>query len=112
MKSVQDVLSREGVSLYLFGSALRTVHANDLDLLVVYDRQIISIAEALSLRQGLLKSLSVDLGISADCVLLTTQEADQTNFGPMEGAALISAHVQESLSICPKGHAISGASLR
>lgn len=111
MKSVQDVVTREGVSLYLFGSALRTVHVNDLDLLVVYDKQSLSIAEALSLRRGLSESISVDLGIRADCVLLTTQEAEQTNFGPMEGAALISTHAQENLTSCAKGRTACDAPL-
>jgi hypothetical protein len=92
---VQDVVSREGIALYLFGSALRTVHVNDLDLLIVYDKQFLSIAEALSSRRSLSKAVSTDFGIGADCVLLTTQEAEQTNFGPMEGAVLVSAHAQK-----------------
>lgn len=89
---MQGVASREGIALYLFGSALRTVHANDLDLLIVYDKKFLSIAEALSLRRSLSKAVSADLGIGADCVLLTIQEAEQTNFGQMEGAALVSSH--------------------
>ena len=89
---MQNAVDREGVALYLFGSALRAVQANDLDLLIVYDKQFLVVAEALSLRRGLSKSISVDLGIRADCVLLNTQEAAQTNFGPMEGAVLISTN--------------------
>jgi predicted nucleotidyltransferase len=87
---VQDAASDESVTLYLFGSALRTVYANDLDILIVYNKRFLSVAEALSLRRDLSQSISVDLGICADCVLLTKQEAEQTNFGLMEGAVLIS----------------------
>ncbi len=100
MKSVQDAVGSESIALYIFGSALRTFQPNDLDLLLIYDRQLLSTESALSLRRRLSKSIAMELGFPADLVLLSKSEAQQSRFVEMEGAVLVSIPQSEPNSSC------------
>lgn len=70
--------------LHLFGSALRTDHPSDVDLLVVYDVDQIAPPKAQSLRLGLRDA--VGEGHKLDIMLLTEGESEQTAFAAEVGA--------------------------
>lgn len=100
IKSVQDVVENEGIALYIFGSALRTLHPNDLDLLLVYDKRLVSEESALLVRHSLSKTIVEILGLQADLVLLSKFEAQQSRFIELEGAARVSISKDEPNSSC------------
>lgn len=75
--------------VFLFGSALRDPDPNDVDLLVVYDPGELPPAEAAGLR-GVLVHACAEAGIHpVDVVLLTGDEARDTEFPARESAELI-----------------------
>lgn len=87
---MRNVVNREGVALYLFGSALTTLEPNDLDLCLVYDPARLPVHEALYLRRNLSLAINDDFSTAADIVLLSEAEAEQSDFVKLEGAIRVS----------------------
>jgi len=99
-RSVQNVVGNEAVALYIFGSALRKRNPNDLDLLLVYDKRLVSEKTALSLRHRLSRSIMAELKLPVDLVLLSKFEAQQSRFVELEGAVAVSTFKDEPNSSC------------
>lgn len=78
-----------GVNFYLFGSATISSKANDIDLLIEYDENIISIKEALRLRVEIAQYLDEEYKIPIDICLLSNNESFDTNFIYSEKGVLI-----------------------
>ncbi len=79
-ESVRRATNFSGVSLFLFGSALRQSEPQDIDLLIVYDKTRVDIALARSMRIGLSHAVAADFGLAADVCLLTKEEASESDF--------------------------------
>lgn len=52
----------------------------DIDVLIVYDATVVSIAEAIDLRTRLAELIAAAANVPADIVLLNRQEAAETGF--------------------------------
>jgi len=74
------------LDFYLFGSLLYSNSPNDIDLIIVYNKDEISIQEILSLRKHLYSSFFNELNITLDITLLSKQEEKSLNFIQTEKA--------------------------
>jgi predicted nucleotidyltransferase len=75
--------------VFLFGSSLAEPDPHDIDLLVVYDPVAMPPGEATGLRQTLVSACAEAVIRPLDVVLLTGEEARDTDFAAREGARLI-----------------------
>lgn len=75
--------------VYLFGSALHRHDPQDVDLLVIYDPDVLPPAQAASLRHAMVQACIGATMHPLDLVILTNEEAEQTNFAVREDARLI-----------------------
>lgn len=71
---------RTGYSAFIFGSALTGKEPSDIDLLITYDSKLVSIAQALEVRQLIVAIAREQLAIPVDVSLLSLDEAAETNF--------------------------------
>lgn len=69
-----------GIEVFLFGSALIKSSPGDIDLLVVYDNAALTVEFALLLRHRLRKLVEGSCRVSADVILLSRDEANETRF--------------------------------
>ena len=75
--------------VYLFGSALHRPDPQDVDLLVVYDPEVLPPALAGGLRDAVVRACLGATVHPVDLVMLTDEEAEQTDFAAREDARLI-----------------------
>jgi predicted nucleotidyltransferase len=66
--------------VYVFGSWLRSEIPNDVDLLIVFDPQKCSFAEAAMLRRQIAEAIFDSFDLAGDIVLLTVREEEQADF--------------------------------
>ena len=78
-----------GTSIHLIGSARSEEHPADLDLVLVYNAELVSIAQALALRGGLVCFVEREFGLPVDVCLLSTREVEQSSFLLDEYAELV-----------------------
>ena len=78
------------IQFYLFGSALFSIHPNDIDLLVVYDSTEVSINKVNDFRRDLSQLLNSKLEVDVDIYALTTTEAAQSRFVSREHCVSLS----------------------
>lgn len=71
---------------YVFGSFLRAECPADLDILVIYDPEIVHPASAHAVYKPLFNELGRHTGLKVDYTLLTYSEAEQSNFVSLVGA--------------------------
>jgi predicted nucleotidyltransferase len=76
----------EDIKVYLFGSALEKSNPEDIDILLVYDAERITINRALRIRDELHDYLALCLDRNADISLLSNREEVQTKFIETENA--------------------------
>ncbi|WP_218971553.1 hypothetical protein [Neobacillus soli] len=74
------------LDFYLFGSLLYSNSPNDIDLIIVYNKDEISIQDILLLRKNLYCSFFYEFKITLDITLLTKQEEKSLNFIQTEKA--------------------------
>jgi predicted nucleotidyltransferase len=69
---------RSNYTLYLFGSYYNDPKkANDIDLLIVYDKRVLSIEDVLDERRTLRSLIKQDIGLLVDiCILNQTEYED------------------------------------
>lgn len=75
--------------VYVFGSALHRPDPQDVDLLVVYDPDVLPPARTGGLRDAMVQACIGATVHPVDLVLLTQEEAEQTEFAVREQARLI-----------------------
>lgn len=66
--------------VYIFGSILTTLNANDLDLLVIYDNNACYPINAYTNHKILCEELEIAFRLPVHLTLLTHNEAQQTQF--------------------------------
>ncbi|WP_342515556.1 hypothetical protein [Sutcliffiella sp. FSL R7-0096] len=74
------------LDFYLFGSLLYSNSPNDIDLIIVYNKDEISIQDILLLRKNLYCTFFYEFNITLDITLLTKQEEKSLNFIQTERA--------------------------
>lgn len=79
LRSVSDA-ERRGTEVWLFGSACDSDTPRDIDILVVYDTDALSVSEAIAFRTRLADQVAADGGVPADIVLLNRNEVALTKF--------------------------------
>jgi hypothetical protein len=87
--SLQRNITKEelfGFMLYLFGSLSRANSFNDIDLLIVYNENLISIESAILFRNKVFHCLKKDCNTIIDICLLSKGEDNQTRFSEKENA--------------------------
>ncbi len=84
LKKKNDLYSN--LDFYLFGSLLYSNSPNDIDLIIVYNKEEISIQDILLLRKNLHCSFFHEFKITLDITLLTKQEEKSLNFIQTEKA--------------------------
>jgi len=84
-----DAVNIEKIRIYIFGSGLYKTQPRDIDLLVVYDTQKISVQEVLALRNELSKEVFFKFGVSAHICLLSAKEGEYQIFIAQEKAQKI-----------------------
>ena len=70
----------EGIQVFLFGSACYRVQPSDIDMLIVYDADIISAESAYAKMQPLLAEIRAITVIPVRPVILSDQEARDSHF--------------------------------
>jgi predicted nucleotidyltransferase len=71
---------QEHIDLYLFGSALFSINPSDIDLAVIYDKNYVSIQQAIQYRIKLIHKLSKILELNIDVLLLSKEEEKEAEF--------------------------------
>jgi len=71
---------KEHFDLYLFGSSIYSDTPSDIDLAIIYDKNYISIQQAIDFRSELLNDLSTKSDMKIDTILLTKEEEIETEF--------------------------------
>ncbi len=75
-----DIKSKEHFDLYLFGSSIYSDTPSDIDIAIIYDKNFISIQQALEFRSELLNDLSTKSEMKIDTILLSKEEETETEF--------------------------------
>lgn len=75
-----DIEPKEHFDLYLFGSAIYSDTPSDIDIAIIYDKNFISIQQAISFRSELLDILSIKTDMKIDTILLSKEEEIETDF--------------------------------
>lgn len=78
------------LDFYLFGSLLYSNTPNDIDIIIVYNKDQISIQDILLLRRNLYSSFYNKFKITLDITLLTEEEEKSLNFIQIEKAIRLS----------------------
>lgn len=71
----------EGIEIFLFGSILYTNEENnDIDIAIIYDRNIINIETAINIRKAVHETISKITDLTVDILLLSQEENDEVQF--------------------------------
>lgn len=73
------MLMPHGSKLVLFGSALSHQDPTDLDVVIVYDRDIIDPKQAFSAHNDFIESLSEKFSVPLHVIMLNTTEYSESN---------------------------------
>ena len=75
-----DIERKAHFSRYVFGSAVYSDNPEDIDVAIIYDKQYVSIEEALAYRKEICIQLQKLHFMSIDSILLSTQEEKEMSF--------------------------------
>ena len=75
-----DIKRREYFRRYIFGSAIYSESPQDIDIAIIYDKQYVSILEAIEYRNEIISILSNLNSISIDAILLSKAEEKEMEF--------------------------------
>ncbi len=65
---------------YLFGSVLYSDTPSDIDIAIIYDKNFISVKEAIQYKNELIESLSEVNTLKIDTILISKEEEKETEF--------------------------------
>ncbi len=75
-----NIIPKANMDLYRFGSSINSNTYNDVDLAIIYDKNIISIENALNYRKFLEEDLSDKFKSPIDILLLSKEEEKEAEF--------------------------------
>lgn len=79
-------LNSDRIKIYLFGSFGKAINPSDIDLLLLYDKEAISIYNILSLRKKIAFNLSKITSLPVDITILNFTEEIEVEFIKSENA--------------------------
>ena len=80
MKINTDIKRREYFRRYIFGSAIYSESPQDIDVAIIYDKQYVSILEAIEYRNEITSILSNLNSTTIDAILLSKEEENEMEF--------------------------------
>lgn len=75
-----DIERKAHISRYVFGSAVYSDNPEDIDVAIIYDKQYVSIEEALEYRKEICIQLKQLNSMLIDSILLSTEEEQEMSF--------------------------------
>jgi hypothetical protein len=84
-----DKSSIWNVELYLFGSSLKCNSPRDIDLLLIYDKKVISTDEILYIRNNIREYFNIKVNKPIDIIILSKKEELESNFIQEESCVYI-----------------------
>lgn len=75
-----DIKRREYFRRYIFGSAIYSESPQDIDIAIIYDKQYVSILEAIEYRNEITSILSNLNSTTIDAILLSKEEENEMEF--------------------------------
>jgi len=87
--SSSDNAGFHGMTVYTFGSYTKTPTSRDIDLLIVYDKQVIALPEALHIRKKIAQQVIAEIGKQPHICLLSTDEQEWHIFVKEENATIL-----------------------
>lgn len=90
--------SLQGMSIYVFGSYAKSPNGQDIDLLIIFDKNIITLLKALHIRKQIAHHLSKQTGKKSHICLLSKDEPEGRVFIKEENAKMIFSQEKDFLS--------------
>jgi len=75
-----NIMPKKHFDLYLFGSVLYSDTPSDIDIAIIYDKNYISVQQAIQYRSELLNDLSQKIELKIDTILLSREEEKEAKF--------------------------------
>ncbi len=78
-----------GIAIYVFGSYIKTQNGRDIDLLIIYDKQVVTLSGALHIRKKIARQIRKKTGKQTHICLLSKDEPEWSVFVKEENAKII-----------------------
>lgn len=75
-----DIKPRAHITRYVFGSAVYSDTPSDIDVAIIYDRQYVSVEDAIAYRRELVNEMRVLNSMMIDVILLSMEEEMEMAF--------------------------------
>ncbi|MBO4840201.1 MAG: hypothetical protein J5524_03780 [Bacteroidaceae bacterium] len=75
-----DIKPRAHITRYVFGSAVYSDTPSDIDVAIIYDRQYVSVEDAIAYRRALVNEMRVLNSMMIDAILLSMEEEMEMAF--------------------------------
>jgi predicted nucleotidyltransferase len=75
-----DIKPRAHITRYVFGSAVYSDTPSDIDVAIIYDRQYVSVEDAIAYRRELVNEMRVLNSMMIDAILLSMEEEMEMAF--------------------------------
>lgn len=88
-KELINCIREYGINFHLFGSILKKENPRDLDILMIYDQDLINLKSVLKLKNEIVNYLKENSFSEVDLLLLSIEEELEVNFIKSEKAVNI-----------------------
>lgn len=75
-----DIKPRAHITRYVFGSAVYSDTPSDIDVAIIYDRQYVTVEDAIAYRRELVNEMRVLNSMMIDAILLSMEEEMEMAF--------------------------------
>lgn len=75
-----NIEPREHFCRYIFGSAVYSDNPRDIDVAIIYNKQYVTVAEAIAYRRELVEKMTELNSMIIDTILLTMEEEEEMAF--------------------------------
>ena len=75
-----DIEPQEHITRYVFGSAVYSSSPNDIDVAIIYDKQYVTVEDAIAYRRRLIEKMKQLNSLPIDTILLSTEEEKEMAF--------------------------------
>jgi predicted nucleotidyltransferase len=81
MKNLRlDIKPRAHITRYVFGSAVYSDNPSDIDVALIYDKQYVSVEDAVAYRRELVNEMTKMNSMTTDVILLSVEEEVEMAF--------------------------------
>lgn len=75
-----EIKPRAHITRYVFGSAVYSDTPSDIDVAIIYDRQYVTVEDAIAYRRELVNEMRVLNSMMIDAILLSMEEEMEMSF--------------------------------